>query len=60
MSVRSAELAGPFPVHNYVVFTAGVGSAAKQPDADEPLIKHLTAPNAVPLIKAKGMEPVAR
>ena len=62
VSVRSVELAGPFPseLHNYVVFTAGVGSAVKQPDAAEALIKHLTAPNAVPVIKAKGMEPVAQ
>ena len=52
----------PFPseLHNYVVFTAGVGSAVKQPDAAEALIKHLTAPNAVPVIKAKGIEPVAQ
>ena len=42
------------------VFTAGVGSAVKQPDAAEALIKHLTAPNAVPVMKAKAMEPVAQ
>lgn len=62
LSLRGVELAGLFPpeLQNYLVFTAGVGTAAKQPDAAMALIKHLTAPNAVPLIKAKGMEPVAR
>jgi hypothetical protein len=43
-----------------VVFTASVGSAVKQPDAAEALINRLTAPNAVPVIKAKAMEPVAQ
>lgn len=58
---RGVGLVGPFPseLQKYIVFTAGVGSAAKQPDAAKALIKHLTAPNAVPVIK-KGMEPVAQ
>jgi len=62
LSGRGVELVGPFPseLQNYVVFTAGVGSAATQPDAAKALIKHLTAPNAVPVLKAKGMEPAAQ
>jgi molybdate transport system substrate-binding protein len=62
LSVRGVELAGLFPpeLQNWVVLTAGVGAAAKQTDAAKALIKHLTAPSAVPVIKAKGMEPVAR
>ena len=62
LSGRGVELVGPFPseLQSYIVFTAGVGSAAKQRDAAEALIKHLTAPNAIPVIKAKGMEPVAQ
>jgi len=62
LSVRGVELAGMFPgeLQNYLLFTAGVGTDAKQPDAAKALIKHLTAPNAVPVIKAKGLEPVAR
>jgi len=61
-SVRGVELVGLFPpeLQNYLVFTAGVGTAAKQPDAAKALITHLTAPNAVLVLKAKGMEPVAR
>jgi hypothetical protein len=61
LSGRGVELVGPFRrAPENIVFTASVGSAVKQPDAAEALIKHLTAPNAVPVIKAKGMEPVAQ
>jgi len=50
----------PYFSQNYLVFTAGVGGAAKQPDAAKALIKHLSTPAAAAVIKAKGMEPVAR
>ncbi len=59
LSVRGVELVGPFPpeLQNYIVFTAGLASAANQPDAAKALIKFLTAPAAIPVFKAKGMEP---
>ncbi len=59
LSVSGVELVGLVPpeVQNYLVFTAAVGEGAKQPDAAKALIKHLTAPAAAPVIKAKGMEP---
>jgi molybdate transport system substrate-binding protein len=38
-------------------YTAGVGTAAKEPEVGKALIKFLTSPEAVPIIKAKGMEP---
>ena len=62
LSVRGVELVGPFPpeLQNYLVYSAGVVAAGKQPDAAKALIKHLTAPKAVAVIKAKGFEPVAR
>lgn len=62
LSVRGVELVGLFPaeLQNYVVYTAGVSSAAQQPDAANALIKHLTAPAAVPVLLEKGFEPVAR
>lgn len=58
LSVRDVELVGLVPpeLQNYLVFTAGVGAAAKQPGAAKALIVHLTAPEAVPVIKAKGWE----
>jgi len=58
LSVRGVALIGPFPpeLQNYNVFTAAVGTAAKQPEAAKALIKFLTSPAAVAVIKAKGME----
>lgn len=53
------DLVGPLPVElqTYLSFAAGVGAAAKEADAGRALIKFLTAPAAVPVIKANGMEP---
>ena len=50
--VRGVELVGKIPpeLQNYLVFTAGVSAAAKQPDAARALIKHFTSPEAVPVI----------
>lgn len=50
---------GPVPaeLQTYVDFTAGVSAAATQPDAAKALLKHLTEPAAVAVIKAKGFEP---
>ncbi len=58
LSVRGTKLLGPFPpeLQDYVVFTAGVSTAAKQAESAKALIKFLTAPAAVPVITAKGME----
>lgn len=55
----AAELVGPVPseLQFYNRFAAGVGVSAKEADAAKALIKFLTAPSAVPVIKAKGMEP---
>lgn len=59
LSVRGTKLLGPFPaeLQDYVVFTAAVGTTAKDAEAAKALIKFLTAPAAIPVIKAKGMEP---
>jgi molybdate transport system substrate-binding protein len=53
------ELAGSVPaeLQNYIVFTAGVGTAAKEADAAGALIRLLTAPAAAPVLRAKGFEP---
>lgn len=54
-----AELVGPVPseLQFYNRFAAGVGASAKEAEAAKALIKFLTAPAAVPVIKANGMEP---
>jgi molybdate transport system substrate-binding protein len=53
------ELAGPLPaeVQVYTTFQAVVGSSARQPDKARRLIQFLTAPAAIAVIRAKGMEP---
>ncbi len=53
------ELLGPFPpeIQSYVVVAAGVSAGAKDHAAAAALVKFLKAPEHVPVIKAKGMEP---
>ncbi|MGA2892956.1 MAG: molybdate ABC transporter substrate-binding protein [Xanthobacteraceae bacterium] len=55
----NAELVGPLPadIQSYTYFSAGVAAASKEADAAKAFIKFLTAPAALPVIKAKGMEP---
>ena len=50
---------GPLPadVQNITVYSAGIHSGAKQPDAAKELIKVFTAPAAATVIKKYGMEP---
>jgi molybdate transport system substrate-binding protein len=54
-----AELVGPLPAEIQLssVYPAAVGSGAKEPDAAKAFIKFLTAPAAIPVLKAKGLEP---
>lgn len=54
-------LVGPLPseLQFYNSFAAGVGTNAKEAEAAKALIKFLTAPAAIPVIKANGMEPGA-
>ena len=58
LPVKGAELLGMFPadVQSYIVMTAGVSAGAKQGQVARELIKFVTAPAALPVIKAKGME----
>ena len=57
--VPGAELLGTLPpeLQHYVGYTAGVGATAKEGEAGKALINFLKAPAAVPVLKAKGMEP---
>ena len=54
------ELLGPFPpeLQHYATYTAGIGASAKEGEAGKALIKFLKGPSAVPVLKAKGMEPM--
>jgi molybdate transport system substrate-binding protein len=59
LSVPGAELVGPIPpeVQSYIVFTAAVSAQSPNQQAARALIKLMTSPSVVPMIKAKGMEP---
>jgi len=53
------DYAGPLPadVQEYTTFSSGIVSAAKQAEAAKALVKFLTAPEAAPAFKSRGMEP---
>jgi molybdate transport system substrate-binding protein len=59
LPVAGVTLVGPLPpeIQNYTVYSAGVGSSAKDGIAAHELAKFLSGPHALPIIKAKGMEP---
>ena len=54
-----AELVGPLPaeVQLYTVYPAALATDTKDPDAAKALIKFLTAPAAIAVLKAKGLSP---
>jgi len=59
LTTPGVELVGPLPpdIQFYTVFAAGVSANSKAPDAARDLIKFLTGPTALPVIKSQGMEP---
>jgi molybdate transport system substrate-binding protein len=59
LHVKGATLVGPLPaeIQNFTVYSAGVASSAKDGAAARSLVKFLSGPHAVPIIKSKGMEP---
>jgi molybdate transport system substrate-binding protein len=61
LAVKGAVLVGPLPaeIQNFTVYAAGVGTAARDGALASALVKFLTGPHAVPIIKAKGMEPAS-
>jgi molybdate transport system substrate-binding protein len=63
LAVKGAVLVGPLPadIQNFTVYSAGVGTAAKDgaKDTASALVKFLAGSHARPIIKAKGMEPAS-
>jgi molybdate transport system substrate-binding protein len=57
--VEGVDLVGPLPaeLQTMIGFAAGLGAAAKDVEAANALIRFLTAPEAKPILKAKGVEP---
>lgn len=62
LSTKGVQIVGPLPgeLQNWLVNTAGVSAAAKEPDAAKAVIKYLGTPEAAAVIKARGMEPLAK
>ncbi len=62
VSTPGVDLVGPLPasLQNYVMQTAAVGAAAKQPASGAALIKYLASPAAGAVYKAKGFETAGR
>jgi molybdate transport system substrate-binding protein len=61
LPIAGAELAGPLPaeLQTYVVFTAGISAGTKEATAAKAFIEFIQAPDAAPVLKAKGMEPAS-
>ena len=59
LAVKGAVLVGPLPaeIQNFTVYSAGVSATAKHRATANEFVKFLTGPHALPIIKAKGMEP---
>ena len=59
LPVKGAVLVGPLPaeIQNFTVYAAGVATAAKDGGAARALVKFLSGPQALPIIRSKGMEP---
>jgi molybdate transport system substrate-binding protein len=57
--VEGVERVGPIPAELQTVigFAAGVGTAAKEPEAGKALVRFLSAPAAAATLRAKGVEP---
>ncbi len=62
LPVPGVTLVGPLPadIQNFTVYAAGVATAAKDGAAARGLVQFLAGPHALPIIKAKGMEPAGR
>jgi molybdate transport system substrate-binding protein len=59
LTTPGVALVGPLPaeVQSYITFVGAVGSNSHAPDAARELIRFLTGPVALPVIKSQGMEP---
>ena len=61
MAVPDIEIVGPFPreLQGSFAFSAAICTNAKETEAAKALIEFLRTPDAVRVIRAKGMEPIA-
>jgi molybdate transport system substrate-binding protein len=61
LAVKGAVLVGPLPaeIQNFTVYSAGIATVAQDGATASGFAKFLTGPHALPIIKAKGMEPAS-
>jgi molybdate transport system substrate-binding protein len=59
--VAGIDIVGPLPddLQKITVFSAGIASVSKEPDAGKALIKFLASPAARDALIKSGMEPIA-
>jgi len=59
LPVPGIDIVGPLPpdVQRITTFSAGLHARAKEPNAAKALVKLMTAPEAAPIIRKRGMEP---
>jgi molybdate transport system substrate-binding protein len=59
--VEGIDIVGPLPdeLQKITVFSAGIATVSKEPDAGKALIKFLASPAARPEIVKSGMDPIA-
>ena len=59
MTTPGVELVGPIPreIQSYVRWSGAVSAGSAAPEAAAALLKFLTGPIALPVLKAQGMEP---
>ena len=59
--VQGIDIVGPLPeeLQQFTVFSAGIATVSKEPDAGKALIKFLASPAARDEIVKSGMEPIA-
>lgn len=59
IGVAGVEWAGLIPdeLQSWLLFTAGLGTAAKEPAAGRALLQFLTSPAAVAVLRSKGLDP---
>jgi molybdate transport system substrate-binding protein len=61
LAVKGAVLVGPLPaeIQNFTIYSAGVSATARHGATSNEFVKFLAGPHALPIIKAKGMEPAS-
>jgi molybdate transport system substrate-binding protein len=61
LPVAGIDYVGPLPagVQRETVFSAGIVSGARAPDAARALVRFFVSPAAAPIIRKTGLEPVA-